>query len=78
MAGFTGDFPNFTTSALAGRHDGVTFTTLRSFGEHPSDLDSLAKPRGLHALTKLYDGSIIVTGGSNLQAPFTDAYLSVD
>ena len=78
IGGFIGSFPNFLTTARVGRHDGTTYTGKPFLGQNPGIPSARARPRGLHTVTRLYDGTFLIVGGSDLVTPFADCYLYVD
>jgi hypothetical protein len=62
MGGFTGEFGFSPASAVAGVHDGTTFTRLRDMGQHAL-LPGAASQRAAHSCTRLQDGTFLVWGG---------------
>jgi hypothetical protein len=64
----TGGWNNATTLtaiANAGRHDGTTYTATSPIGQNAGLPGSFTVTRGNHTMTQLYDGTIIVLGGSD-------------
>lgn len=64
----TGGWNNATSLtgvATAGRHDGIAYVATSSIGENAGLPGSFTVTRGNHTMTQLYDGTIIVLGGSD-------------
>lgn len=77
-AGFTGSFPNFSSTSIVGVHNGTTFTQRVALGTNSDDPTSTPRARGLHTVTPLHDGTYLVAGGSDLFTAFTDCYEHTD
>lgn len=64
--GIGGASLSFSVTDQAGRHDGASFTALSALGTNPGDATELARPRGSHTCTPLYDGTFALIGGADL------------
>lgn len=83
QGGLVGDLTQLVATSLAGRHDGITFTPGNEVGQNPAFPGNPAAPRGNQTMTRLYDGSFLVLGGSSSEDAFTpttfaDGFLYVD
>lgn len=64
----TGGWNNATSLtgiASAGRHDGTVYTASTPIGENAGLPGSFSVTRGNHTMTQLYDGTVMVLGGSD-------------
>jgi hypothetical protein len=64
MGGYLSDFVTLASTAAALRHDGAVASPTLDVGVHPL-LTSTAHPLGAHQSTLLYNGTYLVTGGSD-------------
>ncbi len=78
QGGLAGTFPSFLPTAQAGDHDGTSFTASNDVGLNPGFPAATAFPIGLHAATRLYDGTILLVGGSDGFAPISDAFVYLE
>jgi hypothetical protein len=62
MGGFTGDFTTLSGTSQAVRHNGISANLLAYVGYHPS-LAYAFLTVGQHAVCRLHDGTILMTGG---------------
>ncbi|MGE3175067.1 MAG: kelch repeat-containing protein [Planctomycetota bacterium] len=75
FGGLTGLFPTLTGSAMAGSHDGVTFTRGRDVGLNPGIAGSVALPRGAMVGVRLFDRSIGLFGGTDGVGPLASTLI---
>ncbi len=62
--GHINQFQTLAASAQSGRHDGTTFVAGTLFGANPAIPAQEAVTRGNHTMTRLFDGTFLVTGGA--------------
>jgi hypothetical protein len=79
VGGLGGLATSLTALAFGGTyHDGGYNATGSPLGVSPGVPTSRPSPRGLHTLTRLYDGSYLVAGGTAAGQPLASAYLYVE
>ena len=73
--GLAGTVPSLTTVAVAARHDGTTRTKLADIGTNGALGLATPAPRGIHSMTRLYDGSYLIVGGTDYVTELSDAFV---
>jgi hypothetical protein len=73
VGGVTGAFPTFQPAAVVGRFDGASYRAQEDLGVVLGR--GLAQPRGVHRTTELPNGTWLVSGGSDLNAPLAGGYV---
>ncbi|MEC7584544.1 MAG: kelch repeat-containing protein [Planctomycetota bacterium] len=74
IGGLTGSLPNLTGSAQTGVHDGSLFVAGVGLGVNVGIPGSTATGLGAQAATILFDGSLLLVGGTDGAAPSTDNF----
>ena len=75
IGGLGGAFPSFVGSDQSGVHDGVLFTAGTSLGVNIGLPGSAPAPRGAQAAVRLFDGTIVLLGGTDGTAPKSDNFI---